>query len=126
MTDLDRKSAVGEPDWILVQESPVPSETQPEVKEFLKNGYDLVEYFAAFSPGDAHVYDQQDMFFAPFAGSAVFAAPGRTSPCISGGAVRRSATVAALLFFVGLAIVHTWPIAVAPGAPAETARPILS
>ena len=76
MTDLDRKPAVGEPDWILMQESPLPYETQPAAKEFLKNGYDLVEHFPAFSPDDSHVYDQQDMFFAPYAGFDGVRRPG--------------------------------------------------
>jgi 4-amino-4-deoxy-L-arabinose transferase-like glycosyltransferase len=76
ITDLDRKTAVGRPDWILVQESPLPSETQPQVTEFLKSGYSLVQNFHAYAPGDAHVYDQQDMFFMPFAGFDGVMRPG--------------------------------------------------
>ena len=76
MTDLDRRAAAGQPDWILVQDSPLPSETQPEVTEFLKSGYDLIENFRAFSPDAARVYDQQDMFFAPFAGFGGVQRPG--------------------------------------------------
>jgi len=76
VTDLDRKAAVGQPDWILVQNSPLPSETQPEAEEFLKSGYALIQNFRAFSPDDDRVYDQQDMFFAPFAGFGGVERPG--------------------------------------------------
>jgi hypothetical protein len=76
ITDLDRKPVAGRPDWILVQESPLPSETQPQVTEFLSSGYDVVQQFPAFPPGDAGVYDQQDMFYAPFAGFAGAYRPG--------------------------------------------------
>jgi Dolichyl-phosphate-mannose-protein mannosyltransferase len=76
VTDLDRKQAVGEPDWILLQESPLPSETQPAVKELLQSGYALAQTFQAYTPDEASVYDQQDMFFAPFAGFGGVSRPG--------------------------------------------------
>jgi hypothetical protein len=76
ITDLDRRVAAGEPDWILVQESPLPYETQDLVKDLLKRDYQFVERFPAFEPGTDRVYDQQDAFFVPFAGFRGVRRPG--------------------------------------------------
>jgi hypothetical protein len=77
ITDLDRKAAAGQPDWILVQDSPLPSATQSAAEEFLKSGsYALTQNFRAYAPDDTRVYDQQDMFFAPFAGFGGVERPG--------------------------------------------------
>ena len=59
---------MGKPEWILLQESPLPSETQEVVKDLLKADYAFVESFPAFSAGTPHVFDTQDSFFIPFAG----------------------------------------------------------
>ena len=76
ITDLDKRPGHGRPDWILVQDSPLPGETQPVVREFLNDGYHLVTTFPAFSRTDDHVYDQQDAFFAPFGGFHGVERPG--------------------------------------------------
>ena len=76
LTDLDKRPVVGRPDWILLQESPLPGETQPVVAELLKTDYALVKQFQAFSPGRWHVFDQQDAFFVPFAGFSGVVRPG--------------------------------------------------
>ncbi len=73
---LNKVPAAGQPDWILLQESPLPSETQPVVKEFLTKDYVLVQNFVALSIDDTHVYDQQDAFFVPVAGFAGIERPG--------------------------------------------------
>jgi hypothetical protein len=75
VTDLDRKPVAGSPDWILVQNSPL-SATEPAVTDFLKTGYDFVQTFEAFSPRGERLFDQQDMFFMPFAGFAGVHRPG--------------------------------------------------
>lgn len=76
VTDLDKRPGVGRPEWILVQDSPLPNETQPIVLEFLKEDYAFVKFFPAFSRHDDHVYDQQDAFFAPYAGFSGVERPG--------------------------------------------------
>jgi hypothetical protein len=76
VTDHDKRPGEGRPEWILLQESPLPSETQPIVLEFLRKDYTLVKHFAAFSPQYDHLYDQQDAFFAPFAGFRGVERPG--------------------------------------------------
>jgi hypothetical protein len=76
VTDLDRRPSVGRPDWILVQESPLPGETQPIVHDLLKHDYEFVKFFRAFSRNEQHVFDQQDAFFAPFAGFRGVERPG--------------------------------------------------
>jgi 4-amino-4-deoxy-L-arabinose transferase-like glycosyltransferase len=76
VTDLDKRPAVGRPEWILVQDSPLPNETQPIVNEFLQRGYALAKDFPAFSRDAEHVFDQQDAFFAPFAGFRGVERPG--------------------------------------------------
>jgi 4-amino-4-deoxy-L-arabinose transferase-like glycosyltransferase len=71
------QAAIGRPDWILVQESPLPSTTQPAVTEFLRSGYQQVRSFHALdvdAPGN--VYDIQDAFFVPFAGFSGVERPG--------------------------------------------------
>jgi hypothetical protein len=67
VTDLDKRPGVGYPEWILVQDSPLPNETQPIVTALLQRDYALVRQFHAFSRKGDPVYDQQDAFFAPFA-----------------------------------------------------------
>ncbi len=58
----------GRPDWIIVQDSPLPSATQAVVKDYLREGYTQVSQFAA-SPLDPDiVYDREDAFFVPFTG----------------------------------------------------------
>jgi hypothetical protein len=76
VTDLDKRPGVGRPDWILVQESPLPGETQPLVRDLLKQDYEFVKFFRAFSRNDHHVFDQQDAFFAPFGGFSGVERPG--------------------------------------------------
>ena len=76
MTDHDKRPGTGQPEWILLQESPLPNETQPIVLEFLSQDYALVKHFAAFSRQSDHLYDQQDAFFVPFAGFRGVERPG--------------------------------------------------
>jgi 4-amino-4-deoxy-L-arabinose transferase-like glycosyltransferase len=71
-----KRPATGRPEWILLQESPLPSETQDIVTDYLTEGYSVAQAFPAFSPSDAHVYDLQDAFFAPFAGFRGVERPG--------------------------------------------------
>lgn len=73
---VDGQPAAGRPDWILVQESPVPSDTQDVVKGFLRSGYALTAVFHAMDIGPDHVFDQQDAFYAPFAGFSHVTRPG--------------------------------------------------
>ena len=74
---LDGAPARGRPEWILVQESPLPSETQGEVKAFLSDGYELVTVFKAFDPNKSgNLYDRQDAFFVPIAGFTKITRPG--------------------------------------------------
>jgi 4-amino-4-deoxy-L-arabinose transferase-like glycosyltransferase len=73
---LNGRPATGRPDWILVQESPLPSTTQDVVKGFLKEDYELAWQFTALSLGDDRVYDLQDAFFVPFAGFRGVRRPG--------------------------------------------------
>jgi dolichyl-phosphate-mannose-protein mannosyltransferase len=76
ITDLDKRPGTGRPDWILVQDSPLPGETQSIVRDFLTDGYEFVRSFPAFSRSDDHVFDQQDAFFAPFSGFHGVERPG--------------------------------------------------
>lgn len=73
---VDRRPATGRPDWILVQHSPLPSETQAIVNEFLTEDYVLVQEFQALSLDVDHVFDRQDAFFVPFAGFTAVRRPG--------------------------------------------------
>jgi 4-amino-4-deoxy-L-arabinose transferase-like glycosyltransferase len=65
---VEGQTPEGRPDWILVQESPLPSETQAVIKDFLKEGYELATLFKAVDLDRWHLYDMQDAFFVPFAG----------------------------------------------------------
>lgn len=59
-----RRPAAGQPDYILLQDSPLPNSTQDQVNAWLAQGYLPVSKFTAFkTPG---VYDKQDAFFIPF------------------------------------------------------------
>ena len=63
----DGQPVTSPPDWVLVQDSPIPSATQPIVNEWLRQDFVLVQRFRALSSTDGHVYDLQDAFFVPFA-----------------------------------------------------------
>jgi 4-amino-4-deoxy-L-arabinose transferase-like glycosyltransferase len=73
---VNQRPATGRPDWILVQDSPLPSATQEIVREWLRDGYAFAWQFTAFSPNGRSVYDQQDAFFVPFAGFDSVKRPG--------------------------------------------------
>jgi hypothetical protein len=73
---IQDQPAKGRPDWILVQDSPLPSMTQDVVKQFLEEDYHFAWQFTAFSPGDGRVYDSQDAFFLPFTGFSGIRRPG--------------------------------------------------
>jgi hypothetical protein len=67
----------GRPDWILVQHSPLPSETQAVVRGYLQEDYVLAAYFEALSlKNQERVFDRQDAFFVPFAGFDGVKRPG--------------------------------------------------
>lgn len=69
--------AQGEPDWILVQESPLPSSTQAVVTDLLARGYERMTTIRAFDSSEANnYYDRQDAFFVPFAAFAKVRRPG--------------------------------------------------
>lgn len=72
----DRR-AEGRPDWILLQDSPLPSTTQPIVTELLREGYVEVRRFRALDlQGAWNLYDIQDAFFVPYAGFSGVQRPG--------------------------------------------------
>jgi Dolichyl-phosphate-mannose-protein mannosyltransferase len=71
-----RFSKTERPDWIIVQDSPLPSTTQPIVKEVITDGYVRIAEFPAFSPSEDLVYDQQDAFYVPLAGFDHVMRPG--------------------------------------------------
>jgi 4-amino-4-deoxy-L-arabinose transferase-like glycosyltransferase len=73
---VDGRPATGEPDWIVVQDSPLPSSTQDQVTELLRGDYALVTTFKALSLRDDLVYDRQDMFYVPFSGLEYVTRPG--------------------------------------------------
>jgi hypothetical protein len=74
---VDGRDPVGRPDWILVQDSPLPNQTQDIVKEFLRQDYVLAQQFDALSLTDERLlYDRQDAFFTPFAGFHQVKRPG--------------------------------------------------
>jgi hypothetical protein len=73
---IGREMATGRPDWILVQDSPLPSTTQTVVVEFLANGYERVSEFRAGTFGGGVVYDRQDAFFMPVTGFQRLVRPG--------------------------------------------------
>jgi 4-amino-4-deoxy-L-arabinose transferase-like glycosyltransferase len=75
--DLDRhRPMTGSPEYILLQESPLPAETQAEALRYLNSGYDRVQQFVAYDPSAPHLYDVQDAFFMPYAGFAGVERPG--------------------------------------------------
>jgi hypothetical protein len=74
---IDNQPAQGHPDWILLQESPLPSETQPAVTALLRTGYELAAVFTAYDEDQRRpVYDMQDAFFVPIAGFDKVRRPG--------------------------------------------------
>jgi hypothetical protein len=73
---LDGRRAEGRPDWILVQESPLPSTTQDIVKQFLADGYVHERDFHALTLSDRLVYDRLVAFFVPFDGFEDVERPG--------------------------------------------------
>jgi Dolichyl-phosphate-mannose-protein mannosyltransferase len=76
MDGSKRFSKSDRPDWIIVQDSPLPSTTQAIVNEVMETGYVRAAEFPAFSPSDDLVYDQQDAFYVPLAGLAHVVRPG--------------------------------------------------
>ena len=73
---VQNRRAEGRPDWILLQESPLPSMTQDVVTEFLNEDYQFVREFTAYMPRNGRVYDIQDAFFIPFTGFSGVERPG--------------------------------------------------
>ena len=76
MDGTRRFSKSDRPDWIIIQDSPLPSATQAIVKEVMSDGYVRAAEFPAFSASDDLVYDQQDAFYVPLAGLAHVVRPG--------------------------------------------------
>ncbi|MGC4083801.1 MAG: glycosyltransferase family 39 protein [Vicinamibacterales bacterium] len=76
MFRVNRRPATGQPDWIVVQDSPLPSSTQQLVTDLLARDYVLVATFKALSLHNDLVYDRQDMFFVPFSGLEFVTRPG--------------------------------------------------
>ena len=74
--NVNGRPAEGHPDWIVLQQSPLPSATQKQVTELLAGDYVLVNAFKAASLKDGLVYDQQDMFYVPFSGLPYVTRPG--------------------------------------------------
>ena len=75
--EVEGSAPTGPPDWILLQESPLPSDTQGLVKALFKeNHYALIQQFKAFSPRQVPVYDLEDAFFAPYASFGGVQRPG--------------------------------------------------
>jgi hypothetical protein len=70
------RPAVGEPEWIVVQDSPLPSTTQDLVVQLLAKNYVLVTTFKALSLTEDLVYDRQDMFYVPYSGLEHVIRPG--------------------------------------------------
>jgi len=57
----------GKPDWIVLQESPIPSTTQPVVTEWLRRDYHLAAVFRAYDATvKDNLYERQDAFYLPF------------------------------------------------------------
>jgi len=71
-----RFSTSERPDWIIVQDSPLPSSTQAVVKDVMANGYVRAAEFPAFEAADDLVYDQQDAFYVPLSGFEHVVRPG--------------------------------------------------
>lgn len=73
---LNKQPAPGRPDFILLQESPLPSETQAIVVEWLRGDYSPVQRFEAVALDEPHVYNPQDAFYVPYAGLRGVRRPG--------------------------------------------------
>lgn len=73
---LKGRPVAGSPDWIVVQDSPLPSSTQDQITQWLAGDYVLVTTFKALTLRDDLVYDRQDMFFVPFSGLQYVTRPG--------------------------------------------------
>ncbi len=73
---VDGAPATGKPEWILLQESPLPSATQDVITEYLREGYVRVAKFKATTLDPDIVYDRQDAFFVPFNGLNRIRRPG--------------------------------------------------
>lgn len=75
-TTLDRRPAVGDPDYILLQDSPLPNTTQDQIKAYLTHGYVMAHRFTALRLDPSRVYDLQDAFYMPFANFSGVERPG--------------------------------------------------
>lgn len=73
---LRGRPATGAPDWIVVQDSPLPSTTQDQITQWLSGDYVLVATLEALTLKDDLVYDRQDMFYVPFSGLQYVTRPG--------------------------------------------------
>jgi hypothetical protein len=74
---VGRRMTAGErPEWLIVQDSPLPSTTQDFVSTILSEGYEQVAVFKAFSPADNLVYDSLDAFYVPLDGLEHVVRPG--------------------------------------------------
>jgi dolichyl-phosphate-mannose-protein mannosyltransferase len=71
-----RFSTSERPDWIIVQDSPLPSTTQAVVKELMTTGYVRMAEFPAFEASHDLVYDLQDAFYVPLSGFEHVVRPG--------------------------------------------------
>lgn len=71
-----RRPTIGHPDFILVQDSPLPNTTQEKITTLLAQGYLRVTTFDALKLDEPHVYDLQDAFFIPFAQFGGVTRPG--------------------------------------------------
>ena len=76
LLDNKRLSAKDAPEWIVMQDSPLPSGNQEILTDLVKDRYELVSAIQAFSASSDLVYDQQDMFFVPFSGFEHVVRPG--------------------------------------------------
>lgn len=69
--------AAGRPDWIVLQQSPLLSQNQGIVLDWLRSGYELVAEFVAFdTKATGNVYEPQDRFYLPMRGFAGVTRPG--------------------------------------------------
>lgn len=73
---LVRHPAVGHPNYILLQESPLPNMTQDQITTWLTEDYQPVSTFTALKRHEAGLYDMQDAFFIPFADFSGVTRPG--------------------------------------------------
>jgi hypothetical protein len=71
-----RLSMADAPDWIVIQDSPLPSSTQDILRTLVDTEYELTSNVRAFSPSSDLVYDQSDMFFVPYSGFKNVVRPG--------------------------------------------------